>query len=337
MTLGPPLLEIPIRIGIFGEFSSGKSTLLNSVLGKDIQASHVTPTTSTVCVLRHPDQNAKAIPIKGAVHVGIDHELTRFGAEFWDTPGPNSESTSHRNAALGAMDHVDIGFYLVDATKGVHKTDIETFRRLDGHLRSRQRSRPLLLLSHTDRVEIDDDEEWDEIIEQYVKQFDPEHGVAAISAKDLSHGDGAALVELVREMVLEYARNQVVEEFTSNPHHWMKCAIANREDISYVLEWPTCSDALRSKVDAWSRRCARARRSHRMAWLLAWFTYPFVGMKQCLQWCVMADRSVREVLPEWDRCFDGIVADARAISEWEQQNKIAAEHSLLDWFQKKKK
>ena len=39
----------PMQIAIIGQFSSGKSTFLNALLGQDILPTGITPTTSKVC------------------------------------------------------------------------------------------------------------------------------------------------------------------------------------------------------------------------------------------------------------------------------------------------
>ena len=40
-----------------GEFNSGKSSIINALLGEDVVAEGVTPTTSEVCVVGHGDGN----------------------------------------------------------------------------------------------------------------------------------------------------------------------------------------------------------------------------------------------------------------------------------------
>lgn len=57
-------LDKPIRVGVIGQFSSGKSSLLNIILQKDILATGVVPVTSKPCSLKYAKDYALGVKLE---------------------------------------------------------------------------------------------------------------------------------------------------------------------------------------------------------------------------------------------------------------------------------
>ena len=82
-----------LAIGFFGEFNAGKSSLLNSLVGRAVQDVDVRPTTARICALVDPQ--APVGRTNGAQRVEVRSPWLRWGVQLWDTPGWNAEDASH--------------------------------------------------------------------------------------------------------------------------------------------------------------------------------------------------------------------------------------------------
>ncbi|RDU71566.1 GTP-binding protein [Helicobacter aurati] len=119
----------PMKVAIIGQFSSGKSTFLNALLGSEILPSGITPVTAKVCEIvygeettleihykngmiihRHPEylkqidsiENAKISFYRLFVPLDLLREIT-----FLDTPGFNSQNESDTNTTNALLEEVD--------------------------------------------------------------------------------------------------------------------------------------------------------------------------------------------------------------------------------------
>lgn len=135
---------IPVRIAVVGDFSSGKSSFINSLLQdsnlcperSDPTTSHVTTFTygAEECILQHQsdghinavsrEQYAAAVqaPPAGNAPVYFTFQLPNsllMGLELLDTPGFNNpKNIGDSQVTTGIMKTADAFFYLVDAEKG---------------------------------------------------------------------------------------------------------------------------------------------------------------------------------------------------------------------------
>jgi GTPase SAR1 family protein len=133
----------PLTIAVMGEFSAGKSTFVNALLGQEIAPVGVLPTTTTINVFRHgTGKNAHVHYRDGRVatfaksevtaflnelddheanrihHVEIEHERTRMGdAAVVDTPGLNALDEVHEQVARGFVDEADAIVWVFSATR----------------------------------------------------------------------------------------------------------------------------------------------------------------------------------------------------------------------------
>jgi GTPase SAR1 family protein len=132
-------LDDPLRVAILGEFSAGKSTFLNALVGATVSPMGVLPTTAHVHWLRYGEPGARVVDSRGgAVLATIDEaprvvekkrhagELIEYvevtlpvsrlaRVELIDTPGFNAGDAAHEAAVRRAFDIADVALWLFDA------------------------------------------------------------------------------------------------------------------------------------------------------------------------------------------------------------------------------
>lgn len=165
------------RVAIVGEFSRGKSTLLNALLGKEIQPVRAIPCSGTVTVLRQGDRQRviaryrdgreEEIPVeqyqeKAAIseeaalsnrddalnsdllelvleHPGL--ELCRQGVELVDSPGLN-EHPDRTRVTHQLLENVDAVIFLANASQPLTQGERELLKDVRQRLNGGDASRP---------------------------------------------------------------------------------------------------------------------------------------------------------------------------------------------------
>ena len=142
----------PMQIAIIGQFSSGKSTFLNALLGQDILPTGITPITSKVCKICYGEDYILEILYKDGnkvlQNVEFLHKFTRENSKnidyfrlyapilllkeinFLDTPGFNSQNIDDTHATLKVLEEIDgiIWLTLIDnAGKNSEKLLLKEF------------------------------------------------------------------------------------------------------------------------------------------------------------------------------------------------------------------
>lgn len=126
----------PLRVAVTGDVSTGKSTLVNAVLGKELAATARTETTSNVTWFHHPD-----LPPGAPIGMGHRYQAVEFPLAdrviLVDTPGVNTTSANERitdamiNGASSAAGAATVLLYLCHKTvSGGAKSRIDQFSRL---------------------------------------------------------------------------------------------------------------------------------------------------------------------------------------------------------------
>jgi GTPase SAR1 family protein len=140
----------PLTIAIMGEFSAGKSTFVNALLGEPVAPMGVLPTTSTINVFRSgPTGGARVHYRDGRIatlapeevqkflhalddteasrirHVEIERTGRRTGdAAVVDTPGLNALDAFHEQVAREFLDEADAVVWVFSATRSGAATEV---------------------------------------------------------------------------------------------------------------------------------------------------------------------------------------------------------------------
>lgn len=220
-------IDKPMKVAIIGQFSSGKSTFLNALLGKEILPSGITPVTAKVCEITYGEEVALEIHYKNgqSMHKPISYlnevdevenlkisyyklfvplELLKE-VSFLDTPGFNSQNESDTETTNTILEEVDgiIWLTLIDNVgKNSEKEILQTHVKRYAH-------KSLCVLNQKDRLK---NEAEIETSITYAKQafegFFEE--VIAISAKQALDS-----INMTQEESTDFFHSGVLSEYTN--------------------------------------------------------------------------------------------------------------------------
>ena len=164
-SLGPEVARIqeifdrPLLIAVMGEFNSGKSTLVNALIGEKIAPMGITPTTATINILKYGEERQARViwrddteQLLGWTEVGpflnglddrqaraIRHVELLYPAEellrvnVVDTPGLNSLVDEHEQTAREILGKADAVIWLFSAQQAGKQTEQEALEVLQQH------------------------------------------------------------------------------------------------------------------------------------------------------------------------------------------------------------
>jgi GTPase SAR1 family protein len=255
-------------VGVFGEFSAGKSSLLNSLLGSLTQATGVRPTTQHISVIR----DARIVGAPGTSAHLIPHQsaLLRAGLELWDTPGPNSENAQHTKLALDAAAQVELALILVPAVEGTTRSLVELYSRIRLIRTAAQKSPPWLVLTKWDRIEADDAEERAEVETEIIASVEARlpgyERWFRVDGRRLDLLDGPALLTDLRRRGLKWSRDRLVLEVRQTQQHMLKREVALEREWRARVPAGFQSPALDQVMLEWASHCKAARVRRRKLW-----------------------------------------------------------------------
>jgi len=115
-------LEELFLLVIVGEFNSGKSAFINALLGAEIAAEGVTPTTDRITVLRHGEEPAERERRDGVLEKGYPNEFLREIA-IVDTPGTNAIIRHHEELSRGFVPRSDLVLFMTSAERPLTESE----------------------------------------------------------------------------------------------------------------------------------------------------------------------------------------------------------------------
>lgn len=104
----------PLKVVVVGEVKSGKSTLVNALLKKDISEIDVLEATSSIIEISYGDEYESKI-VDGAINISLNLEILKR-INIVDTPGLRSMTTKNENKTLNYIQNADFIIFVIDAT-----------------------------------------------------------------------------------------------------------------------------------------------------------------------------------------------------------------------------
>ena len=187
----------PLRILIAGEFKTGKSTLINALLGKELLKSDILPATAVITQICYGDQEKITILYKNGTYADyrIDYlkdissetnksfndirkdieriyvfqkiEFLRY-INIIDSPGINVTIDFHNETARRVYDDVDFAIWVMSITQPAKRTEVESIRNLPKYIKT------LVVFNR-----IDDVDEEEESVDDVLR-------IASAKVKDIS-------------------------------------------------------------------------------------------------------------------------------------------------------
>ncbi|MEO1942101.1 MAG: dynamin family protein [Campylobacterales bacterium] len=150
------------KVAVVGEFSTGKSTLINSLIGEKLLPTGFQPTTKGVVTLKYGDPNLVIDREEGPIdwnrlrnREGAEVELyypAPLLKEFQliDTPGSNDPSFLTEELLFQLMDRVDLVLFLFNGTQALKESERQLLTQL---FRKKDISKFFFILNWIDGVE----------------------------------------------------------------------------------------------------------------------------------------------------------------------------------------
>lgn len=200
-------LEAPLTIMVMGEFSTGKSTLINAIVGQEIAAVNATPTTAVITVLTYGETEKVVVHYKNGYENEFDaknfakltamsanskfnnlHSTIKYVERFMpldilkdvaviDSPGLNDTDEGHIAATEKFMDNADVVLWVSSVEQAGKRSEIDSMKMLSSRLK------PVLVVNKIDMVD-EEEEDPKEILSRLENQLGNRvQSVIGVSAK----------------------------------------------------------------------------------------------------------------------------------------------------------
>lgn len=217
-----------INIALVGGFKTGKSSFLNSLIGRDIMPVAVLPLTSVITYAQYgPEDKATVRLLNGQtktislqeladyiteksnpenvkqvdkVDVELSNLQTYKGIRFVDTPGFGSAYKHNTLTSTGWLPKVGAAFLAVNVTNPFSEADILLFKELDAYT-----PEIIILLTKTDLISA---KEADEVV-KFIREQVKKHLNKDVKILPFSNKPG---FESIRNSVYEYIQKTIADD-----------------------------------------------------------------------------------------------------------------------------
>lgn len=280
------------RVGVFGEWSAGKSTLINSLSGFDVFSVATNPETHRIQVIGHAGAHSRprrAWECEDTEYVFVDGRsmLFKFGLELWDTPGANVEDSRHEELAEIAIQYVDDGLFLMRARDGVTRSVEKRYREVCEYLTSKGLPRPKVVLTRFDELlsdicNEDLEEEVQEVLEEFQTRLKLEEVPWCLDCRNLNSLDGKKLKAWFKDRVVEHAKKHFFMELTCESHG-LRLAIIQGAKWRKLVPKSLVQNENETYLDDFVRLAKKSKASRRWAYLKAYWSFPIFNMKRAVE------------------------------------------------------
>lgn len=243
----------PLMLMVMGEYSTGKSTFINALLGQEVAVVNMTPTTSVITKICYGEQEKLFIHYKdGRVeeidvkyfkqmtsesgddnhkpHLSISYVERRMPIDtlrnltIIDSPGLNALIASHARATNSFIGKADVVFWIFSADQPISQSAYEAMGRLDSRLK------PVAIMNKMDGLDPEEDDPEEFLEENRSKIGDRIKMLFGLSAKmafeavtsqneELEEASGLpAIRDFIKNEVIpnqeEYKRNTLFDDLS---------------------------------------------------------------------------------------------------------------------------
>lgn len=265
-------------VAFLGEWSRGKTSLLNSLLGNEWLPTDVRPTTaSIVTIVEGESRNAKIVRTNGdnefreinhdvlrlvqteetgglhssdIVRVDLERDLGELeDLRLVDTPGVNDLQDTPEELVYKFLPFVDLGVFVLDGSSGGLSGSEKAF--LESRVLGRYAPRLLFFVNRMDVVEFEDDEEAAEFKDEIVSELESLLGKKPVyifgTAKPSLESTASSVAELKSEL-LAVAKISVEQRREQFAYNLVADLIALHSEQLKILQLE--SSALRNQYNA---------------------------------------------------------------------------------------
>jgi len=172
-------LESLFLVVFVGEFSTGKSTIINAIIGEKTLDEGITPTTDKISIIKYGEE--KGVELKDGIATFTVNQKNLENLYIVDTPGTNVTIEQHEQITQNFIPRADIIFFTIGAERAVTGSESEYIK----FLKDDWKKKIVFLLNKIDIAS--DDEEYNELIQHSSSElqriFSIEPHIIPISAK----------------------------------------------------------------------------------------------------------------------------------------------------------
>ncbi len=172
-------LESLFLVVFVGEFSTGKSTIINAIIGEKTLDEGITPTTDKISIIKYGEE--KGVELKDGIATFTVNQKNLENLYIVDTPGTNVTIEQHEQITQNFIPRADIIFFTIGAERAVTGSESEYIK----FLKDDWKKKIVFLLNKIDIAS--DDEEYNELIQHSTSElqriFSIEPHIIPISAK----------------------------------------------------------------------------------------------------------------------------------------------------------
>lgn len=112
----------PFLVVVVGEYNSGKSSLINALLGESILATGVVPTTDKITLVCHGDDRGRAAPDENLLEIRHPTPFLR-DVNLVDTPGTNSLTKAHQRIVEDYIPNADLILFVTSTDRPLSESE----------------------------------------------------------------------------------------------------------------------------------------------------------------------------------------------------------------------
>ncbi len=205
-------IDSPFMMLVCGEYNSGKSTFINSLLGDKICNIGSTPTTDKINIIKNGYSDVEKIKSPIVNVMDIDLEMLQ-NFLIVDTPGTNSIVKEHQEITLKFIHRAELILFVTSADRPFSESE----RQMLELISSKYGKKIVFILNKIDQKEKDDVDEIMKYIEDNsVKLLDFRPTILTISSKKAFEGISKDDNSLIKESNLNYVIDRINQIYKRN-------------------------------------------------------------------------------------------------------------------------